>query len=65
MTINCKGTLLDLSSPRVMGILNLTPDSFHDGGRYDDIHSIIEHTEQMLYEGADIIRHRWHVIETW
>ena len=55
MTINCKGTLLDLSTPRVMGILNLTPDSFHDGGRYSDIHSIIEHTEQMVYEGADII----------
>ena len=55
MTINCKGTLLDLSTPRVMGILNLTPDSFHDGGRYSDIPCIIEHTEQMIYEGADII----------
>ena len=33
MTINCKGKLIDLSTPKVMGILNLTPDSFYDGGR--------------------------------
>ena len=32
MTINCKGNLVDLSSPKVMGILNITPDSFYDGG---------------------------------
>jgi len=34
MTINCKGTLVDISSPKVMGVLNITPDSFFDGGRY-------------------------------
>ena len=55
MTINCKGRLLDLSTPLVMGILNLTPDSFHDGGMYSDIDAILRHTEQMLTEGADII----------
>ena len=55
MTINCKGRLLDLSTPLVMGILNLTPDSFHDGGKYGDIDAILHHTEQMLTEGADII----------
>ena len=55
MTINCKGRLLDLSTPLVMGILNLTPDSFHDGGKYRDIDEILRHTEQMLTEGADII----------
>ncbi|MEY2869303.1 MAG: hypothetical protein RIR01_1786, partial [Bacteroidota bacterium] len=34
MTINCKGQLIDLSQPKVMGILNITPNSFFDGGRY-------------------------------
>ena len=34
MTINCKGQLIDLSIPKIMGILNLTPDSFYDGGKY-------------------------------
>jgi dihydropteroate synthase len=46
---------MDLSVPRVMGILNLTPDSFHDGGKHRDIDEILRHTEQMLTEGADII----------
>lgn len=55
MTINCKGLLMDLSVPRVMGILNLTPDSFHDGGKHRDIDEILRHTEQMVTEGADII----------
>ena len=55
MTINCKGRLLDLSTPLVMGILNLTPDSFHDGGKYTGIDEILRHTEQMLIEGAVII----------
>ena len=34
MTINCKGKLIDFSSPKVMGVLNTTPDSFYDGGYY-------------------------------
>ena len=55
MTLNCKGLLMDLSTPRVMGILNLTPDSFHDGGRHRNIDEILYHTERMLSEGADII----------
>ena len=55
MTINCKGRLIDLSSPLVMGILNLTPDSFHDGGLYSGTDDILRHTEKMLAEGADII----------
>ena len=55
MTINCKGRLLDLSTPLVMGILNLTPDSFHDGGLYSGTDEILHHTESMLTEGADII----------
>lgn len=42
MTINCKGTLVDLTKPKVMGILNVTPDSFFDGGRYADENKILE-----------------------
>lgn len=55
MTINCKGTLIDLSSPKVMGILNLTPDSFYDGGQHKDENSILKHTEKMLSDGATFI----------
>ena len=55
MTINCKGTLLDLNSPKVMGILNITPDSFYDGGMYKDEISILNQTEKMLIDGATFI----------
>ena len=55
MTINCKGDLIDLSSPKVMGILNITPDSFYDGGRYKDETQILKQTEKMLTEGATFI----------
>ncbi|WP_461534172.1 dihydropteroate synthase [Sinomicrobium sp.] len=54
-TINCKGKLIDLSSPKVMGILNITPDSFFDGGRYQRESAILKQTEKMLYEGAHFI----------
>ncbi|QMU63661.1 MAG: dihydropteroate synthase [Flavobacteriaceae bacterium] len=55
MTINCNGKLIDLSSPKVMGILNITPDSFYDGGRYKSESDILHHTEKMLMEGATFI----------
>lgn len=55
MTINCRGTLLNLAEPKVMGILNLTPDSFFDGGKYDSDAAILKQVEQMLHDGADII----------
>lgn len=55
MTINCKGKLIDLSTPRVMGILNITPDSFYDGGRFKDETSILNQVELMLSEGATFI----------
>lgn len=55
MTINCKGTLVDLSSPKVMGILNITPDSFYDGGKYKDEIAILKQVEKMLEEGATFI----------
>ena len=41
--------------PYVMGILNVTPDSFSDGGKYGDLDAALKHTEEMIKEGADII----------
>lgn len=55
MTINCKGNLIDLTEPKVMGILNLTPDSFYDGGKYKNSDSVIFWTEKMIVEGATFI----------
>lgn len=55
MTINCNGNLIDLTTPRVMGILNLTPDSFYDGGKFSDETSILGQIEKMLEEGATFI----------
>ncbi|MCL6294503.1 dihydropteroate synthase [Jejuia spongiicola] len=55
MTINCKGQLIDLSSPKVMGILNITPDSFYDGGTYKNEKDILNQVEKMLNEGATFI----------
>ncbi len=55
MTINCKGKLIDVSSPKVMGILNITPDSFYDGGTHKNENEILKHVEQMLNEGATFI----------
>ncbi|MDO6821209.1 dihydropteroate synthase [Zobellia sp. 1_MG-2023] len=55
MTLNCKGHLIQLSTPKVMGILNCTPDSFYDGGKYRDNDSILKQTEKMLNDGATFI----------
>ena len=55
MTINCKGRLIDFKTPKVMGVLNTTPDSFYDGGQYTDEKHILERTEKMLSEGAAFI----------
>ena len=46
---------LDLSRPLVMGIVNVTPDSFSDGGRFASTRTALEHCEQLLAEGADIL----------
>ncbi|MDX6189656.1 dihydropteroate synthase [Flavobacterium sp. Fl-318] len=55
MVMNCKGQLIDLSVPRVMGILNLTPNSFFDGGKYNNEDKIITRATNILTEGADFI----------
>jgi len=54
-SINCKGKLIDLTGPKVMGILNLTPDSFYDGGRFSSDKEILLQTEKMQHEGATFI----------
>ncbi len=54
-TLNVRGKLMDLSFPKVMGILNVTPDSFYDGSRYTEEASILGQVEKMMLEGADFI----------
>ena len=54
-SINCKGQLIDLTVPKVMGILNVTPDSFYDGGRFRNKSSILKQVDAMLDEGATFI----------
>ena len=54
-SINCRGRLIDLSKPRVMGILNITPDSFYDGSRTTTEASVLKRAETMLDEGADFL----------
>lgn len=54
-TLNCRGRLVTIDHPIVMGILNLTPDSFFDGGKFNSVDAALKHAEQMLNEGADIL----------
>lgn len=55
MTINCKGLLVDLSAPKVMGILNVTPNSFFDSGKYKNETEILSQVEKMVVDGATFI----------
>lgn len=55
MTINCKGKILNLDSPIVMGILNVTPDSFYDGGTISNEKEVLSQAKKMLREGAKIL----------
>lgn len=52
---NCRGRLLEVNTPMVMGVLNVTPDSFYDGGRYTQQAVILKRAAQLLEEGAAII----------
>jgi dihydropteroate synthase len=54
-TLNLRGRVLDLSTPQIMGILNVTPDSFFDGSRYSDEKAILQQVEKMIHEGAAMI----------
>ena len=53
--MNCKGKLIDLSTPKVMGILNITPNSFYDGGKFVGQNQILNQVEKMIFEGATFI----------
>jgi dihydropteroate synthase len=55
LSLNCKGKLLELKTPAVMGILNITPDSFYDGGKYAAADNAVKQAERMIGEGAAII----------
>ncbi len=54
-TLNINGRLVDLAMPKVMGILNVTPDSFYDGGKFTSDSAIAHRVEQMIKEGLDFI----------
>jgi len=54
-TLNIRGKLFVLDSPKVMGILNITPDSFYDGGKLKTDTDVLHHAEKMISEGADFI----------
>ena len=55
LTLACRSTILDLGAPVVMGVLNVTPDSFSDGGRYPSVDAAVERGLRMAEEGAAII----------
>lgn len=55
MKLNCNGKLLDLGKPGVMGILNVTPDSFSDGGKFERVEAAIRQASQMAEDGAAIV----------
>jgi len=54
-TLNCRGKLLELSRPKVMAIINVTPDSFYEGSRYSNIDNVLRYAEKALTEGAAIL----------
>ena len=55
LQLKCGDRLLDLSRPQIMGVLNVTPDSFSDGGQFVSAQSALNHAEKMVAEGAAII----------
>lgn len=55
MTLNCNGKILDLTTPVIMGVINVTPDSFHQDSRVSNVELAIEKAKQMIADGAQII----------
>ena len=55
LSLNCGGKILDLSIPRIMGIINVTPDSFYDGGKYIEPQIAVDKAGELLEQGADIL----------
>lgn len=54
-SINCKGELITFDKPKVMGIINITPDSFYEGSRHREMNAILKQVDKMMDEGADLI----------
>ncbi|MEZ5439410.1 MAG: dihydropteroate synthase [Lysobacteraceae bacterium] len=54
-SLDCRGRVLLLDRPRIMGIVNVTPDSFSDGGRFDSVEAAVSHALTLVGEGADIL----------
>lgn len=54
-TLNCRGKLVSLKRPLVMGIINCTPDSFYDGGHFEDVDNALLQATKLLHEGADLL----------
>src|ERR1700689_4405681 len=54
-TLNCNGKMLVINNPLVMGVINITPDSFYDGSRFTNEADIMRHAEKMINEKADIV----------
>ena len=55
MTLNCNGKILDLQTKKIMGIINLSQDSFYDGGKYDSIDKVNAQISNLVSNGAEII----------
>ena len=55
MTLNCNGKILDFSTKKIMGIVNISKDSFFDGGEYDNIEKVNSQVSKLISNGADII----------
>jgi len=54
-TLNCKGQIITIDEPLIMGIINITPDSFYEGSRFHTVDSILKLAEKMIADGADIL----------
>lgn len=55
MTLNCNGKIINFDDPQIMGILNVSDDSFYDGGKFNSIEKALSHVNNMINDGADII----------
>ena len=55
MTLNCNDKIIDFNTQKIMGILNLSKDSFYDGGKYSSLGEVISRVSEMIDQGAEII----------
>jgi len=55
MTLNCNGKIIDFSTKKIMGIVNISQDSFYDGGKFNTIEKVNSHVSNLISNGADII----------